>query len=170
MEPVSTALRPSDRSTIFMPAIVVLICSTPSVQARFTPGSLEQSMISPPRFAMAASLASSRLLTLSLALVFAFAAMPAQVRAADLDQPAAAEPVRACLNQKERRAEAETGKLVRLEAAIRTARTRMAGTVVRARLCQGADGLVYVLTVLAHDGKVARIEVDAVKGTLIGGL
>ena len=119
---------------------------------------------------MAASLASSRLLALSLALVFAFAAMRAQVRAADLDQPAAAEPVRACLNQKERRAEAETGKLVRLEAAIRAARTRMAGTVVRARLCHGTEGLVYVLTVLAHDGKVARIEVDAVKGTLIGGL
>jgi uncharacterized membrane protein YkoI len=51
----------------------------------------------------------------------------------------------------------------------------MAGTVVRARLCHsqtaGQDGgLVYVLTVLAHDGKVARIEVDAVKGTLVGGL
>ena len=53
---------------------------------------------------------------------------------------------------------------------MRTAHTRMAGTVVRARLCHGAGGLVYVLTVLAHDGKVARIEVDAVKGTLIGGL
>jgi uncharacterized membrane protein YkoI len=92
------------------------------------------------------------------------------VRAADLDHPAAAEPIRACLNQKERRAEAESGKLVQLEAAMHTARTRMAGTVVRARLCHGAEGLVYVLTVLAHDGKVARIEVDAVKGTLIGGL
>jgi len=119
-------------------------------------------MISSPRFVMAAALA--------VALVFAFAAVPAQVRAADLDQPAATEPVRACLNQKERRAETESGKLVRLEAAIRTAHTRMAGTVVRARLCHGADGLVYVLTVLAHDGRVARIEVDAVKGTLIGGL
>jgi hypothetical protein len=32
----------------------------------------------------------------------------------------------------------------------------------------GQDGLVYVLTVLAHDGKVARIVVDAVKGTLVG--
>jgi uncharacterized membrane protein YkoI len=127
-------------------------------------------MIFPPRFAMAASLASSRLLALSLALVFAFAAMPAQVRAADLDHPAAAEPARACLNQKERRTEAETGKLVQLETAIHAARTRMAGAVVRARLCHGAEGLVYVLTVLAHDGKVARIEVDAVKGTLIGGL
>jgi uncharacterized membrane protein YkoI len=127
-------------------------------------------MIFPPRFAMAASLAPSRLPALFLALVFALAAIPAQVRAADLDHPAVAEPVRVCLNQKDRRAEAESGKLVQLEAAIHTARTRMAGTVVRARLCHGADGLVYVLTVLAHDGKVARIEVDAVKGTLIGGL
>ncbi len=46
----------------------------------------------------------------------------------------------------------------------------MPGTVVRARLCRSDDGLVYVLTVLAHDGKVARLTVDAVKGTLVGGL
>ena len=39
-----------------------------------------------------------------------------------------------------------------------------------ARLCRGSDGLVYVLTVLAHDGKVAQIVVDAVKGALVGGL
>ena len=46
----------------------------------------------------------------------------------------------------------------------------MPGTVVQARLCHGQDGLVYVLTVLAHDGKVVRVVVDAVKGTLVGGL
>ena len=46
----------------------------------------------------------------------------------------------------------------------------MPGTLVRARLCRGNDGLVYVLTVLARDGKVARLTVDAVKGTLVGGL
>jgi uncharacterized membrane protein YkoI len=46
----------------------------------------------------------------------------------------------------------------------------MPGTIVRARLCHGPDGLVYVLTVLAHDGKVAQIAVDAIKGTLVGGL
>jgi len=46
----------------------------------------------------------------------------------------------------------------------------MTGAMVRARLCRGKDGLVYVLTVLARDGKVARITVDAVKGTLVGGL
>jgi hypothetical protein len=74
----------------------------------------------------------------------------------------------ACLDQRERRAEA--GKFITLVAAMRAARARMPGTVVRARLCRGPDGLVYVLTVLARDGKVARITVDAVKGTLVGGL
>jgi uncharacterized membrane protein YkoI len=75
-----------------------------------------------------------------------------------------------CLDQKQRRAEIESGRLIHLSAAMRAARARMPGTVIRARLCQGDDGLVYVLTVLARDGKVARIAVDAVKGTLVGGL
>jgi uncharacterized membrane protein YkoI len=75
-----------------------------------------------------------------------------------------------CLDQKERRAESENGHLVRLDAAMRVARNRMPGTVVRARLCRSGDDWVYVLTVLAHDGKVARLTVDAVKGTLVGGL
>jgi len=74
----------------------------------------------------------------------------------------------ACLDQRERHAEA--GKFIPLAAAMRAARTRMPGTVVRARLCHGPEGLVYVLTVLARDGKVARLTVDAVKGTLVGGL
>jgi uncharacterized membrane protein YkoI len=84
-----------------------------------------------------------------------------------------ARPVRApsghaCLDQKERRAETAAGTVVRLAAAIHAAKSRMSGTVVQARLCHGQDGLVYVLTVLARDGKVARIVVDAVKGTLVG--
>ena len=69
-----------------------------------------------------------------------------------------------CLDQKERRAETESGELIRLSAAMHAAQRRLPGTVVRARLCHGKDGLVYVLTVLAHDGKVARIAVDARKG------
>ncbi|MGC1777286.1 MAG: hypothetical protein WBB34_05015 [Xanthobacteraceae bacterium] len=69
-----------------------------------------------------------------------------------------------CLNQKERRAETDSGKLIRLSAAMHAAQHRLPGAVVRARLCRGTDGLVYVLTVLAHDGKVARISVDAMKG------
>src|SRR5580692_8840490 len=82
----------------------------------------------------------------------------------------AAEVARACLDQKERRAESESGRVVRLDAAMRAARNKMPGTLVRARLCRSNDGLVYVLTVLARDGKVARLTVDAVKGTLVGGL
>ena len=71
----------------------------------------------------------------------------------------------ACLDQKERRAEVESGRVVRLATALRAVRSKMPGTLVRARLCRGNDGLVYVLTVLARDGKVARLTVDAVKGT-----
>ncbi|HTV31244.1 MAG TPA: hypothetical protein VMF32_26150 [Xanthobacteraceae bacterium] len=79
-----------------------------------------------------------------------------------------AAPSHACLDQKERKAVEESGKVIHLAAAARAARKRVAGTLVRARLCRGADGLVYVLTVLARDGKVARLTVDAVKGTLVG--
>lgn len=77
-------------------------------------------------------------------------------------------PARACLNLRERRAANESGKVIQLAAAMRAAKKRMPGTVVRARLCRGNDGLVYVLTVLARDGKVAVVTVDAVKGTLLG--
>ena len=83
-------------------------------------------------------------------------------------RPVRAPSGHACLDQKERRAEIASGAVVRLSAAIHAAKSRMPGTVVQARLCHGQDGLVYVLTVLARDGKVARIVVDAVKGTLVG--
>ena len=88
----------------------------------------------------------------------------------DASHPLHAEAEHACLNQKERRAETESGKLIRLSTAMHAARRRMPGTVVRALLCHGHDGLVYVLTVLARDGRVAQITVDAVKGSLVGGL
>jgi uncharacterized membrane protein YkoI len=81
----------------------------------------------------------------------------------------AAELAHVCLDQKERRAEVESGRVVRLDTALRAVRSKMPGTLVRARLCHGNDGLVYVLTVLARDGKVARLTVDAAKGTLADG-
>jgi hypothetical protein len=74
----------------------------------------------------------------------------------------------ACLSLKERRAANESGKIIHLAAAIRAAKRRMPGAVVRARLCRGKSGLVYVLTILARDGKVARLTVDAMRGTVIG--
>jgi uncharacterized membrane protein YkoI len=92
----------------------------------------------------------------------------AGARAEEPPRPAHTPAEHACLDQKERRAEAISGTVVRLATAIAAAKNRMPGAVVRARLCRGQEGLVYVLTVLAHDGKVARIVVDARKGTLVG--
>jgi hypothetical protein len=81
----------------------------------------------------------------------------------------AADPAaRLCLNQKERRALIEKGAVLHLAAALRAARPRAPGTLVRARLCRRGEGFAYVLTVLDHDGKVARVVVDAVKGTVVG--
>ena len=60
--------------------------------------------------------------------------------------------------------------VVHLAVAMHAVKNRVSGTLVRARLCRRSEGLVYVLTVLGHDGKVARAVVDAVKGTLVGGL
>jgi uncharacterized membrane protein YkoI len=97
------------------------------------------------------------------ALCVAASVAPAPARA---DEP----NVTSCLNQRERRAVLENGTVVRLASAIQEVTHRMPGTVVRARLCHASGGLVYILTVLAHNGKVARLTVDAVKGTLVGGL
>lgn len=38
------------------------------------------------------------------------------------------------------------------------------GDLLRAELCRGRDGLVYSVTVLDRNGRVRRLEVDAVKG------
>jgi uncharacterized membrane protein YkoI len=118
-------------------------------------------------------MAPARFATVAL-LAIACVLMRAPARAQEVAQDATrdfANPTQAehaCLDQKERRAEADSGRLVPLAAAMHAAKSRMSGTVVRARLCHGPDGLVYVLTVLAHDGKVGRITVNATNGTLVG--
>jgi hypothetical protein len=71
-----------------------------------------------------------------------------------------------CLNQKERHALVESGAVIRLAAALHTLRNVAPGTLLRARLCRRPEGLAYVLTLLAHDGKVTHLTVDAGKGAL----
>jgi hypothetical protein len=71
-----------------------------------------------------------------------------------------------CLNPKERHALVESGSVIRLAAAMHAVRNIAPGTLLRARLCRRPEGLAYVLTLLAHDGKVTHVAVDAVKGTL----
>jgi len=52
---------------------------------------------------------------------------------------------------------------VPLAKAIRAAKARR-NEVVNAKLCEGPKGLVYLLTVVARDGKVRRTTIDAQTG------
>lgn len=90
----------------------------------------------------------------------------ALLSAASADVSAAADI--GCLTPQERREVAASGKVVPLARAIRAAHARRID-VVDARLCHGPKGLVYVLTLLAQNGKVTRATVDAASGMLTGG-
>jgi uncharacterized membrane protein YkoI len=74
-----------------------------------------------------------------------------------------------CLNRVEVRAAVSSGKAVKLTVAVRSAKARLGGEVLRVKLCQGANGLVYLLTVLRRDGKVMHVTVDAATGQLVAG-
>lgn len=80
----------------------------------------------------------------------------------------AAERLR-CLTRDQQRAAIADGRAVPLARAIRAVR-RTPKDVVRARLCQDSDRLIYLLTVLARDGKVRRVTVNAQNGTVLSGL
>jgi uncharacterized membrane protein YkoI len=82
---------------------------------------------------------------------------------------AAAAERKACLSQDERRAIISTHKAVSLARAIRVVKARVPGDVLKARLCRQERGLVYVLTVLARDGKVIQARVDAAEGKWLDG-
>jgi len=71
-----------------------------------------------------------------------------------------------CLTRAEQRAAIAAGEAIPLAAA----RQRANGELVRARLCRDSRRLIYLLTVLARDGKVRQVTVDATNGTVIGGL
>jgi len=98
-----------------------------------------------------------------VALAAALAGWPAPAQAASGE--------RACLSKVEQRAALSSGQTVTLAAAIRSARGSVRGRgareVVRARLCREEIGLVYLLTLLARDGKVTHTEVDATSGKVV---
>jgi hypothetical protein len=75
-----------------------------------------------------------------------------------------------CLTKAEQRAAVAAHRAVPLAQAIKTLHAKgHRAEVVRARLCRHSDNLVYVLTLLAHSGKVTRASVDAANGELITG-
>jgi uncharacterized membrane protein YkoI len=92
--------------------------------------------------------------------------------AAALLQPAAtaARAQDGCLTQDEIREEVAQRRVVTQVTALRVARSHIGGEAVRARLCRGENGLVYVITALKRDGKVIRVLVDAQSGKLVDGL
>jgi uncharacterized membrane protein YkoI len=95
-------------------------------------------------------------LMLALALVLIAAAGPA----------AAAEPG-TCLTPEQRRAAVATHRAIPLARAVHEVKSRVPGVeVVRAHLCHRGEDLVYVLTVLARDGKVIRASVNAASGAI----
>jgi uncharacterized membrane protein YkoI len=75
-----------------------------------------------------------------------------------------------CLARADQRAAIADGRAIPLAVAKRMLRQRIAGELLRARLCPGSGRLVYMLTLLTHDGKVRHVIVDATNGTVIGGL
>jgi uncharacterized membrane protein YkoI len=74
-----------------------------------------------------------------------------------------------CLSPEQRRLAIAGRQAIPLGKALRAAKAQLGGEVVRARLCREGNELVYVLTVLAHDGKVTLATIDGTSGAFIGG-
>ena len=83
-----------------------------------------------------------------------------------LTSSAAAQERPSCLTSAEQRAAIAAREAVPLA----TVRQRVSGELLRARLCRDSRRLIYLLTVLARDGKVRQVTVDATNGTVISGL
>ncbi len=99
---------------------------------------------------------------LTMALVLAALAVPAPAPAAEIGH-------RTCLNKEAQRAAIVSGQAIPLAKAMGGLHGRSGRELVRARLCETPKGLVYVLTLLARDGKVTRTTIDAHSGTVISG-
>lgn len=80
---------------------------------------------------------------------------------------AEAEPRLRCLSRDQQRLAIEERRAVPLAVVQRAVRGRVPGELVRARLCQEPDRLIYLLTVLPRDGKVRRVVVEAKSGTVL---
>ena len=98
-------------------------------------------------------------------------ALAAQLTTLSAPALAAPEGDRACLSKAGQRAALSNGQTVTLAVAIRSARGSVRGRgtreVVKARLCRGQNGLLYLLTLLTRDGKVTHTAVDATSGKVV---
>ena len=98
----------------------------------------------------------------------------AQAEEGDATGAASATPATAaaaagrCFSRQEQRAKTAAHKVVPLSKALRAAKGRRS-ELLGVRLCERNGKLVYLLTLLARDGKVVRATVDASNGALVGG-
>jgi uncharacterized membrane protein YkoI len=76
-----------------------------------------------------------------------------------LGATAAASAADRCLTRNEQKAKTAAHSVVPLSRAMHSVRSR--GEIIQARLCERDGRLVYLLTVLGRDGKVAQASVDA---------
>jgi uncharacterized membrane protein YkoI len=98
-----------------------------------------------------------------LALFFLIGLLAGPAFAADL-------PEYGCLSKAEQRAALASHQAISLAKASKAARKHgRHSEVLRARLCRRGEDLVYELTLLARNGKVRRVTVDAGNGELIKG-
>jgi len=71
-----------------------------------------------------------------------------------------------CFSRNEQKAQTASHMVVPLSKVMRQVKPR--GELIRARLCERDGHLVYLLTLLARDGKVAQANVDAESGAVLG--
>lgn len=81
--------------------------------------------------------------------------------------PADAEPRLRCLTRDQQRTAIAERRALPLATVRKSVRSRVPGEMVRARLCQEPERLIYLLTVLPRDGKVRRVVVDAKSGAVV---
>ncbi|MDI3471090.1 MAG: hypothetical protein OJF62_003153 [Pseudolabrys sp.] len=72
-----------------------------------------------------------------------------------------------CLDRMEQRGMVMSRHAVPFAVAIRAIHPRDGDEILRARLCYGARGMVWSVTVLSRTGKVRGVTIDAKDGSLI---
>lgn len=76
---------------------------------------------------------------------------------------------RACLTKTEQRAAVASHRAISLGRAIEFAHKHgRRGEVLRARLCHYNGRLAYMLTLLARNGRVTHVTIDAANGSVMG--
>lgn len=76
---------------------------------------------------------------------------------------------RVCLSKVQQREAVASGRAIPLAQARDAIKSIGRRDNIRAQLCEGSNGLVYVLTLLSRSGKVSRVTIDASTGAILRG-